>query len=662
MSAELAAEKGVILGEPYTPPGRTGSFDVPSYDDIADLNQLFKRFANTAASYSEAGGTVTSVNGSFTVNETQLGTTFMNVSNTVCAATLTKVAVPKPGMRFNVIQLGAGPVQVKGADGTIKVSGVLTTPGLYQGLTVLYLDEIWWCVPFGGSGGGGSSTVPVFNISTDATITSANVGGLLAVDPGGSSKTITVPNDNGSIPIGSVIVVSHVGAGASTKVNVVGDTNVILQDRSNADISRWRSASLIKRAANVWLINAGSSGGSTGSVPTPPVLKTLTSGPDSANATWSKPLDDGGSSVSSYIAEKSTDGGVAWSTVCIFDGSLTAGSVKPLTADVSVQVRLRAVNSSGPSDPSNAMTVMATPSSVPQPIVAYAGAGTWTITNYNPAFLYTGSSTSGACTIIAGTISSTGANSIATVQAQAKAGSPASSVYLQRRAYTYHQECHQECSPGCRAICRNCFNGGPCSGCEGAQVGCSGDGDCGADGCICCGGSSPANCHDVCNSVKDGTPAGFTDGGAEWHRQSNSPLTASDAVTVVDMDMDGMAGYPPVLPPVDPNWIDWRIGQPLVKEFSLPLAGSPSDNAPADLSTNILSFSLHGKVLRYYTWFEDEAFNLHYRDGQGWFFSLNAVSGFDWIPALGCDWEFIAMRADRKTVLSEVSGRLMVHS
>ena len=94
----------------------------------------------------------------------------------------------------------------------------------------------------------------------------------------------------------------------------------------------------------------------------------------------------------------------------------------------------------------------------------------------------------------------------------------------------------------------------------------------------------------------------------------------------------------------------------------MPLAGSPSDNAPADLSTNILAFSLHGKVLRYYTWFEDEAFNLHYRDGQGWFFSLHAVSGFDWIPALGCDWEFIAMRADRKTVLSEVSGRLMVHS
>lgn len=29
-SAEHAAEKGVVLGDPYTPPGRTGVFDVPS--------------------------------------------------------------------------------------------------------------------------------------------------------------------------------------------------------------------------------------------------------------------------------------------------------------------------------------------------------------------------------------------------------------------------------------------------------------------------------------------------------------------------------------------------------------------------------------------------------------------------------------------------------
>jgi hypothetical protein len=131
---------------------------------------------------------------------------------------------------------------------------------------------------------------------------------------------------------------------------------------------------------------------------------------------------------------------------------------------------------------------------------------------------------------------------------------------------------------------------------------------------------------------------------------------------MVAVDMDGMAGYPPVFPPVDPHWIDWRIGSPLVKEFHLPLGGSPSDNLPSDLSTNILVFKAHGKVLRYFTWFEDAAFNLHYRNGQGWFFNLNLESGFDWIPAVGCDWEFVAMRADRESVLSEISGRLMVHS
>jgi hypothetical protein len=469
MSAELAAEKGVILGEPYTPPGRLGSFDVPSYDDIADLNQLFKRFANTAASYTEAGGTVVGKGADFLVAATDLGTIFMCEGEVLTSCTITKMFTLADGSRFSVVQLGSGAIEVRGADSTIVVRGRKTTPGQYQGLTVLYLGGVWWCVPFGASGGGGGGPVPIFNTSADSfPITKDHVGGLIAMDTGTrGNNAVVVPLDDGTIPVGSVVVVSNVGDLSALKVLIAATPGVVIEDVANAVISRWRSAALIKIGTNLWLINAGSEGGTVGAVPLPPVLKTAVSGPEEIAVTWTAPASDGGHSITSYFAESSVDG-VAWTRRNAFLGTALSGSVTGLAAGVTVQVRLRASNVVGDSDPSNVLSAVPGPAIVPVPTVAHSGLGSWTITNFSASYMYTVTANAGTPSVSGGMVTNTAVNSITKLTVQARLGAPSESIWLERRAYEYHSENRPDCRIEPRYAGWNCFHCGDaeCVGCQ----------------------------------------------------------------------------------------------------------------------------------------------------------------------------------------------------
>lgn len=654
ISAELAAERGELLGEPYTPPGRTAVFDIPAYDDIADLHELFKRFANTAAAYSEAGGNVRTITADHTISSTDIGTTFLYAGTAAATVSISKFDF-RDGMKFSLIQLGQAPAQVRGADGTIKVDGVVTTPGEYQGLSVVYADGVWWCVPFGGSGGSGGGPVPVINVSANLVLNTTHLGALVAVDTKGADKTVTVPDDDGSIPVGSVVLVSNVGSSSTSKVTVVGGPNVVLQDRANAKVSRWRSAALIKRAANVWLINAGSSQG-TGSVPLPPTLKTAVAGPEEATLTWLAPTDDGGHSITAYSVQKSVDGNT-WLEAGTFDATVLSGTVKGLAADVAVQLRMFASNVLGPSDPSNVLSVTPEPASVPVPEVQYTGTGVWQITNYDPKQVYEATTTAGTVDISgSGVVSCTGPDSVTSLSAAARQGSPKSFVYLQRKTYEYEQKCHQECSPNCGAVCCNAFNGGSCSGCQPCPgCGCCGDGSGGADGCICCGGSRGQSCHDVCETVKKPTPSGFNDSGTEWYRSSDSPL--SDKVKA------GKApetSFGPVS--ADARSIGWTPGTALTMWQTLPLNTPPAERVVLDYGTNVIKFTTHGRVLRYYTEQEDPEMVLCHYEGSGWMFRLIDDGDLSWIPAEGCDWEFYTTRMNSKDVLIRATGTLEVLS
>jgi len=165
----------------YIPAGRTGRFDVPAYADMADLQILFKRFANTVAA--SRGDTLTGdytltgdltmtgdlvVNGmnistlpavrrtgafAVTQDEARARTTF------ICSwANATNVTVPSPaglvdGARFTLIQIGAGAVGLSGT----TVDGKSATVGQWQKLDVILSSNRWVSVdgPIGPAGAPG---------------------------------------------------------------------------------------------------------------------------------------------------------------------------------------------------------------------------------------------------------------------------------------------------------------------------------------------------------------------------------------------------------------------------------------------------------------------------------------------------------------------------
>lgn len=154
----------------------------------------------------------------------------------------------------------------------------------------------------------------------------------------------------------------------------------------------------------------------------------------------------------------------------------------------------------------------------------HTSAGQFIITNYNSSLAYTpilitgsgGASLNTSTGVF--TLSST--NARFSISAGYSSGSPQSSLaYMERKSYTYSNvtTCTDNCGsayywpsgncpgPNCCNSFNNCWGGGV-------------DGNCAADGTICCGGSRGQTC--TTTSVKNATPSGFTDSYGEWWRVS----------------------------------------------------------------------------------------------------------------------------------------------
>lgn len=131
----------------------------------------------------------------------------------------------------------------------------------------------------------------------------------------------------------------------------------------------------MKYAANFWLLALGSGGGDGPLPPMPPTLSGVTAGFNAVTATWKAPSDDGGSPITSYVVEVSTDQKVWTPGATVLALSAT---VSGLTAGVTYYVRVKAQNTAGLSDPSNISSAV--------PLVPYNEATGGTITdvpNYN---------------------------------------------------------------------------------------------------------------------------------------------------------------------------------------------------------------------------------------------------------------------------------------
>ncbi|MGI0088645.1 MAG: fibronectin type III domain-containing protein [Nitrosotalea sp.] len=106
---------------------------------------------------------------------------------------------------------------------------------------------------------------------------------------------------------------------------------------------------------------------STSTVPHPPTGLTATAASSSQiNLSWNAPSSNGGSAITGYMIERSTDGGTTWSTVQSNTGTTaTTYSDTGLAQGATYAYRVSAINNVGTSTPSN--TSSATTFTVPQP-------------------------------------------------------------------------------------------------------------------------------------------------------------------------------------------------------------------------------------------------------------------------------------------------------
>lgn len=89
----------------------------------------------------------------------------------------------------------------------------------------------------------------------------------------------------------------------------------------------------------------------------PTGLTATTSSSSQINLSWTTPANDGGSPITGYKIERSTDGGSTWSTTVSNTGSTsTTGSDTGLTSSTAYTYRVSAINSVGTSSPSNTST------------------------------------------------------------------------------------------------------------------------------------------------------------------------------------------------------------------------------------------------------------------------------------------------------------------
>src|SRR2546422_394115 len=101
--------------------------------------------------------------------------------------------------------------------------------------------------------------------------------------------------------------------------------------------------------------------------PTPPTgLAASASSSSQISLGWTAPADNGGSAITGYKIDRSTDGGSTWSTIVSNSGSTaTTYSDTGLTPATTYAYRVSAINAIGTSSPSNtipATTPIATPS------------------------------------------------------------------------------------------------------------------------------------------------------------------------------------------------------------------------------------------------------------------------------------------------------------
>ena len=202
---------------------------------------------------------------------------------------------------------------------------------------------------------------------------------VVTAGTGEATGTFTVPADDGGSEITGYTVEYSTDAGVTWIIATSGEFTVSAPGPTvtlySDDLTAWTTYSVRVSAVN----EAGT--GPTSNVATFTATATLPDAPTSLQAvsgdseltlSWVT-ASDGGSDISDYLVEASTDGGSTWTTVTDFtilsSGATVAGTANNLVNGTTYQLRASAINAEGTGPASNIATAApsagASPETVP---------------------------------------------------------------------------------------------------------------------------------------------------------------------------------------------------------------------------------------------------------------------------------------------------------
>lgn len=350
-----------IVGEPYTPSGRSAVFDVPSYDDVADLNVLFKRFADTAAGVGEsAPTTLTDRSASFTVSaaDAKARMVFLCSSASTVLATLPAASSCQEGERVSIVQGGAGKAVFSGSD----LVGSPSTTGQYTGLSATVHGGKWWCLPFGSGSGPGPDPGPLL-----APVLGSAVGG------NGFVHLDWVPNPASSAASGFTVQYALASGGNWTSVDAGLVTSFNVPGLANGTAYRFQVAARNATETSAYSnqLTATPEADDPGEL-LPPRLDTASASDASVTLAWTPDPKCG--TFTGYVLEWSVAGSGSWSSRSV--AVVTSAVVDALKPGVEYSFRVRSTNAktSMVSLPSNVLNA-ATKGALQPPVITRAAGG-----------------------------------------------------------------------------------------------------------------------------------------------------------------------------------------------------------------------------------------------------------------------------------------------
>ncbi|MGI0088651.1 MAG: fibronectin type III domain-containing protein, partial [Nitrosotalea sp.] len=166
----------------------------------------------------------------------------------------------------------------------------------------------------------------------------------------------TAPSNNGGSAITNYKIYRSTSSGTETLLATTGNVNSYTDTGLTNGVTYYYKVTAVNSVGeSVPSSEASATPAAAATAPQPPTGLTVTAASSSQiNLSWTAPANNGGSAITGYEIERSTDSGTTWSTIVANTASTaTTYSDTGLTASTAYTYRVYAINSVGTSSPSN---------------------------------------------------------------------------------------------------------------------------------------------------------------------------------------------------------------------------------------------------------------------------------------------------------------------